>query len=95
MVAWHEVPGKTIITVPSRRDRYDLWLCGKLCRTGTPHTQGCKSGAASQTVPYGTDSSHRLPRYFVPGSHHVVPPGRVENFMFEACLAANLPITNH
>ena len=26
MVAWHEVPGKPTITVPSRRERYDLWF---------------------------------------------------------------------
>ena len=25
-VAWHEVPGKPAVTVPSRRERYDLWL---------------------------------------------------------------------
>jgi hypothetical protein len=26
MVAWHEVPGKPTSTVPSRRERYDLWF---------------------------------------------------------------------
>jgi hypothetical protein len=59
-VAWHEVPGKATITVPSRRERCDLRLCGKWCRADTPRAQGCESGAPpAQTVPYGTGSWYR------------------------------------
>ena len=53
-VAWHEVPGKSAITVPSRRERYDLCLRGRclLPDTALLHRQ---LGTTPQTVPYGTD----------------------------------------
>jgi len=78
MVAWHEVPGKATITVPSRRGRCDLWLYGQVFRADATRTQGCESGVPNQTVPYGTDSKARLSRHFVPGYHHPVPPGQLD-----------------
>jgi hypothetical protein len=57
-VAWHAVPGKHAMTVPSRRERYDWWVRGRgvLPDTALSHRQ---SGVTPQTVPYGTDSRSR------------------------------------
>ena len=79
MVAWHDVPGKAAITVPSRRERCDLWRRRKCCGADTSFAQGCGLRARGQTVPYGTDSWVRPSRHFVPGYHHVVPPGQIDN----------------
>jgi hypothetical protein len=78
MVAWHEVPGKANITVPSRRGRCDLWLYGQVFRADAARAQGCESAVAHQTVPYGTDSGVRFSRHFVPGYHHPVPAGQLD-----------------
>jgi hypothetical protein len=86
MVAWHEVPGKSAIAVPSRRARCDLRFHQKSFRVDSAGDRSWTSAASGQTVPYGTDPSCRIPRHFVPGYHHSVPPGRITH---------HSPITNH
>jgi hypothetical protein len=55
MVAWHEVPGKVRITIPSRRERCDLRLYRQPYLAGTALAI-CEPGPTHQTVPYGTGS---------------------------------------
>ena len=72
-VAWHEVPGDTLIYQdPSRRGRYELdrTVCSPLESKG-PKRQ--------TIIPYSTGRNpcSTLSRHFVPGYLHSVPPGHL------------------
>jgi hypothetical protein len=71
MVAGHEMPGMWhrefrpggYGIIGRRRYRFGLGSFTKL-------------GAATHTVPSGTDLVCAFSRHFMPGYHHVVPPGQ-------------------
>jgi hypothetical protein len=77
-VAWHEVPGKPTITVPSHRERYDLWLCGRCFPHGTPLSR-CKPGQLFRPYPTGRILALGFSRHFVPGYLLTVPPGQLDS----------------
>ena len=69
MVAWHEVPGNRPVKI--RPVGY-----GMIVSPPEPQPERIPAKQASpHTVPYGTDSRPRGSRHFVPGYHHLVPPG--------------------
>ena len=71
MVAWHEMPGEyTDMTPPVGN--------GVIRDTQTLSTfqDNRTPSPTNHTVPYGTISQCDVSRHFMPGFHHVVPPGR-------------------
>ena len=76
-VAWHEVPGKPAITVPSRRERYDLWVRGRYV---LPHKALRIVNREQRLRPYPTGRirGHLMSRHFVPGYLLTVPPGQLD-----------------
>jgi hypothetical protein len=70
MVAWHEMPGNLVLISSSRRGRYDRSIGASECLGSwiNPDT-------GNHTVPYGTDHVRAFSRHFMPGYHHLVPPG--------------------
>jgi hypothetical protein len=70
MVAWHEVPGKPAIAIPSRRERCDWRLHQKLFRVDLAATRSWASVLPGQTVTSGTDPWCQISRHFVPGYLH-------------------------
>ena len=75
MVAWHEVPGNRPVKI--RPEGYGMIL-SPLSRSQarTLTKQASIRKLPLHTVPYGTDSRPRDSRHFVPGYHHLVPPGQ-------------------
>ena len=57
--AWREGLGKPAITVPSRRERYDLWLRGRCFSDSTPF-HVVNQDNTLHTVPYRPDRRSRL-----------------------------------
>jgi hypothetical protein len=76
MVAWHGVPGKARPWNPSRRARYegisvefkDLTNAVLVKRFRVELIKPC---------PTGRILNKPIPRHFVPGYHHIVPPGQL------------------
>jgi hypothetical protein len=76
MVARHEMPGSVANENPSRRVRYD-----RLVRALNSLGHWRKPSATNHAVPYGTDHVCPFPRHFMPGYHHLVPPGQRLRFL--------------
>jgi hypothetical protein len=76
-VARHEMPGNMASRSPSRRVRYD-----RLARASYGLGRWQTPSGADHTVLCGTDHVHQLPRHFMPGYHHVVPPGQIHTRPF-------------
>ena len=89
IVAWHEVPGKLAERI--RPVGYGMISVLNRIRSSRPiryRTPRARYSlladlrailwaiASHHTVPYGTGSGSALPRHFVPGYYHLVPPGQ-------------------
>jgi hypothetical protein len=78
MVAWHEVPGRPSIKVPSGRERYDLWFQRRFS-TGDGMCEVVAERQYLKPYPAGRNRWVLVSRHFVPGYHRNVPPGQ-KNF---------------
>jgi hypothetical protein len=77
MVAWHEMPGRQAITVPSRKERYDLWFCRQFLLEAPPFPV-VNQGQCFRPYPTGRIHGVGVSRHFVPRYLLTVPPGQFD-----------------
>jgi hypothetical protein len=71
MVARHKMPGKGLDMIRPIGNRCDLWRHALVTiRDNNPRSP------TDHTVPYGTGFCMAHSRHFMPGYHHLVPPGQ-------------------